>query len=250
MPLDQVQPGDIIYYGNFGPHVALYIGGGSIIHARHPGPGGEVQQDSMYGYDRPVGRHAAGLGPLLPLLGSLSACSLRVPPPPISPSLERLRARDEAAFMELVERLTPSMRRVARMFVSTDAVADEVVQEAWVGVLRGHRRVRGALVAADLDLPDPREHRQDARATRGPQRPVRDARRRRPRRADLGSDGLRHATGHWSSLPFDWRGLPEDRLTGRETLAVIGRAIEALPPMQAEVIRLRDVARLVLRGGP
>ena len=39
--------------------------------------------------------------------------------------------------MELVERLTPSMRRVARMFVSTDAVADEVVQEAWVGVLQG-----------------------------------------------------------------------------------------------------------------
>ena len=53
VPLDQVQPGDIIYYGNFGPHVALYIGGGQIIHARHPGPGGEVQQDSMYGYDRP-----------------------------------------------------------------------------------------------------------------------------------------------------------------------------------------------------
>src|SRR3954465_5190118 len=39
--------------------------------------------------------------------------------------------------MELVERLTPSMRRVARMFVSSDAVADEVVQEAWVGVLKG-----------------------------------------------------------------------------------------------------------------
>lgn len=53
--LDEVQAGDIIYYGNFGPHVALYIGGGSIIHARHPGPGGEVQQDSMYGYDRPWG---------------------------------------------------------------------------------------------------------------------------------------------------------------------------------------------------
>ena len=39
--------------------------------------------------------------------------------------------------MELVDRLAPSMRRVARMFVSSDAVADEVVQEAWVGVLQG-----------------------------------------------------------------------------------------------------------------
>jgi len=55
VPLSQVQPGDIIYYGNFGPHVAIYVGGGSIIHARHPGPGGEVQVSSMYGYDRPYG---------------------------------------------------------------------------------------------------------------------------------------------------------------------------------------------------
>lgn len=53
--LSDVQAGDIIYYGNFGPHVALYVGGGRIIHARHPGPGGEVQIDSMYGYDRPWG---------------------------------------------------------------------------------------------------------------------------------------------------------------------------------------------------
>ncbi|HSL11336.1 MAG TPA: NlpC/P60 family protein [Actinomycetota bacterium] len=53
--LSAIQPGDIVYYGNFGPHVALYIGGGQIIHARHPGPGGEVQYDSLYGYDRPYG---------------------------------------------------------------------------------------------------------------------------------------------------------------------------------------------------
>lgn len=55
VPLSDVQAGDIIYYGNFGPHVAIYIGGGAIIHARHPGPGGEVQKDSMYGYDQPYG---------------------------------------------------------------------------------------------------------------------------------------------------------------------------------------------------
>ena len=46
--------------------------------------------------------------------------------------------------------------------------------------------------------------------------------------------------GAWSTLPDDWTGIPEDRLLGRETLAVIGTAIDGLPPMQAEVIRLRD----------
>jgi cell wall-associated NlpC family hydrolase len=55
VPLDQVVPGDIIYYGNFGPHVAIYVGSGTIVHARHPGPGGQVQYSSMYGYDTPWG---------------------------------------------------------------------------------------------------------------------------------------------------------------------------------------------------
>src|SRR5213083_424417 len=51
--------------------------------------------------------------------------------------VELLRAGDETAFMMLIDELGPSMRRVARMFVSTEAIADEVVQEAWLGVLRG-----------------------------------------------------------------------------------------------------------------
>jgi cell wall-associated NlpC family hydrolase len=55
VPLSDVQVGDIIYYGNFGPHVAIYVGGGQIVHARHPGPGGQVQYSSMYGYDTPYG---------------------------------------------------------------------------------------------------------------------------------------------------------------------------------------------------
>ncbi len=55
VPLSQVVVGDIIYYGNFGPHVALYIGGGQIVHARNPSPSGAVQVSSMYGYDEPWG---------------------------------------------------------------------------------------------------------------------------------------------------------------------------------------------------
>jgi cell wall-associated NlpC family hydrolase len=53
VPLSQVQPGDIIWYDSTSAHVALYVGGGQIVHARHPGPGGQVQTASMYGYDRP-----------------------------------------------------------------------------------------------------------------------------------------------------------------------------------------------------
>jgi RNA polymerase sigma-70 factor, ECF subfamily len=154
--------------------------------------------------------------------------------------VERLRAHDEAAFIELVEKLTPSMRRVARMFVSSDAVADEVVQEAWVGVLKGLPRYEGRaslrtwIFRILVNIAKGRGQR-EARSV--------------PFATLAGEDldaptwdaSAFDATGVWSTLPFDWRGMPDERVTGRETLAVIGRAIEALPPMQAEVIRLRDV---------
>ena len=55
IPLSAVQPGDLVYYGNFGPHIAIYVGGGQIIHASSPAPGGQTRVDSMYGYDDPWG---------------------------------------------------------------------------------------------------------------------------------------------------------------------------------------------------
>jgi RNA polymerase sigma-70 factor (ECF subfamily) len=154
--------------------------------------------------------------------------------------IRRLRARDEAAFMELVDRLSPSMRRVARMFVASDAVADECVQEAWLGVLKGIDRFEGRsslrtwIFRILVNIAKTRGQR-EARSL-----PF----------ATLAGDDLDQPTwdpsafeadGHWSTLPFDWRGVPEERVTGRETLAVIGRAIDGLPPMQAEVLRLHDV---------
>jgi RNA polymerase sigma-70 factor (ECF subfamily) len=154
--------------------------------------------------------------------------------------IRRLRARDEAAFMELVDRLSPSMRRVARMFVASDAVADECVQEAWLGVLKGIDRFEGRsslrtwIFRILVNIAKTRGQR-EARSL-----PF----------ATLAGDDLDQPTwdpsafeadGHWSTLPFDWRGVPEERVTGRETLAVIGKAIDGLPPMQAEVLRLHDV---------
>src|SRR5207253_8242850 len=52
-------------------------------------------------------------------------------------------ARDERAFMELVDLYGPMMLRVARSFVRSPAAAEEVVQDAWLGVLRGIDRFEG-----------------------------------------------------------------------------------------------------------
>jgi cell wall-associated NlpC family hydrolase len=60
VPLGSVQPGDLIFYYSPISHVALYIGGGRIVHATHPGPDGAVHTDSMYGYDPPVGAARPG----------------------------------------------------------------------------------------------------------------------------------------------------------------------------------------------
>lgn len=52
--VSDMQPGDLLFFYSPISHVALYIGGGMMIHARHPGPGGEVQLGSVSGYGTPV----------------------------------------------------------------------------------------------------------------------------------------------------------------------------------------------------
>src|SRR6202162_5773836 len=63
--------------------------------------------------------------------------------PDESALLAALRAGDERAFMLLVEEYTPGMRRLALSFVRTPALADDVVSEAWLGVLKGLDRFEG-----------------------------------------------------------------------------------------------------------
>ena len=55
----------------------------------------------------------------------------------------RLRAGDERAFEALVMRHHRTMLAVAQSYVSSRAVAEEVVQEAWLGVLKGIDRFEG-----------------------------------------------------------------------------------------------------------
>jgi RNA polymerase sigma-70 factor (ECF subfamily) len=158
--------------------------------------------------------------------------------------VERLRAGDEAAFMDLVDQLQPAMLRVARMYVSTTAVAEEVVQDAWLGVLRGLHSFEGRsslrtwifrILTNIAKTRGQREGRSVPFASLAGDDV--DAPAVDPSRFDSPEGSSR---GRWSTLPDDWTGIPEDRLLGHETLDVIGEAIASLPPMQAEVIRLRD----------
>src|ERR1700745_562709 len=71
------------------------------------------------------------------------------PPPPFHPAageqelVAALRRRDEAAFSTLVTAHHTSLLRVARMYVNSPAVCEEVVQETWLGVLKGLDRFEG-----------------------------------------------------------------------------------------------------------
>ncbi|MDX6407018.1 MAG: hypothetical protein QOE13_89 [Gaiellaceae bacterium] len=152
--------------------------------------------------------------------------------------VERLRAGDEKAFMELIRALNPSLLRVARMFVPTTALAEDVVQETWLAVLSGIERFEGR---SSLKTWIFRILTNTAK-TRGERE-----RRSIPFSAlDGGEVGFEPAversrftgTGHWAVLPRAW---PEDELLANETLSVIERAIERLPPNQRSVITLRDV---------
>ena len=73
----------------------------------------------------------------------MSSSVLSHPPADEAALVARLRARDERAFAGLVEHYHGSLKRVARSYVSTDAVAEEVVQETWLAVIAGLDRFEG-----------------------------------------------------------------------------------------------------------
>ena len=158
--------------------------------------------------------------------------------------LERLRAGDETTFMMLVQEHQAAMLRIAQMYVSSRAVAEECVQEAWLGIVKGLDAFEGRsslrtwmyrIVANIARTRGRREGRSIpfSALSGDDDEPAVDA------------DWFRATTdqfpGGWRSFPDNWRGIPAERLLAEETLETIGRAIEALPPLQGEVIRMRDV---------
>jgi RNA polymerase sigma-70 factor (ECF subfamily) len=160
--------------------------------------------------------------------------------------LGALRRGDERAFTALVDRHGASMIRLALVYVHDRAVAEEVVQEAWLGVLRGIERFEGrSSIGTWL-------HRIVANLART--RAVREA-RSVPFSA-LAGDDVGEAgpsvpperfrgpddrwAGHWATPPQQW-GRPDPELVSAETRAVVAAAIQALSPTQRRVITLRDV---------
>jgi RNA polymerase sigma-70 factor (ECF subfamily) len=156
--------------------------------------------------------------------------------------VEGLRAGDEAAFAAVMRMYGRGMLRVAEMYVSSRAVAEDVVQEAWVGVLRGIGRFEGRsslktwlyrIVANTAKTRGVRESRSVPFSSLG------DGGDERTVDPDRFIGSGERFPGHWAVPPQAW--APEGRLLADETLEVVERAIEKLPPAQRAVITMRDV---------
>jgi RNA polymerase sigma-70 factor (ECF subfamily) len=157
----------------------------------------------------------------------------------------RLRRGDEAAFRSLVERHHSAMVRVAMAHVPSRAVAEEVVQETWLGVVRGLDRFEGrsSLKTWIFRIVVNRAK------TRGV------SERRCVAFSDLPAHGDEEAgvdperfvgeghpgAGHWVSQPRPFGDLTANGVLSAELRSRIGAAIDALAPRQRQVITLRDV---------
>jgi RNA polymerase sigma-70 factor (ECF subfamily) len=158
--------------------------------------------------------------------------------------VEALRDRDERAFEQLTREYNASLLRVAQIYVTSRAVAEEVVQETWLGVLKGIERFEARsslktwIFRILTNIAKTRAQREGRtlpfsaleRPGAVPE-PAVDPERFLPPEHE-------RWPGHWSAKPEPW---PEDRLLAAEARTVVEEAIEGLPPAQRAVISLRDI---------
>lgn len=159
--------------------------------------------------------------------------------------LAAVRTGDEQAFRVLVDRHHASLLRVARRHVSSNAVAEEVVQETWLAVVTGIDRFEGRsslktwIFRILLNIARTREGREQrtvpVTALTSADEPATDY-------WFQPQDGRVYG-GWWLVHPTRWEGLPEDRAEAGELRRVVARAIADLPENQRQVIVLRDIER-------
>lgn len=161
--------------------------------------------------------------------------------------LRLLRSGDEATFSHVVAAWSPMLLRVARSFVSTDASAQEVVQETWLAVVRGLDRFEGRSSLRTWVF--------RILANIGKTRGVREA-RSVPWSSLSPADGEGPTVDpgrfrgpedewpqHWTPVgsPRPWEPSPEDAAVAGEIRGEVARALSDLPERQRTVVSLRDV---------
>lgn len=151
--------------------------------------------------------------------------------------IERLRAGDGEAFATLVERHHAAMVRVAQGYVRTRAVAEEVAQEAWLGLLRGLDRFEGRSSLRTWLFRIVVNRAISTGLRERVHLPVEDSELER-------DDGRFSQDGWWVAPPAHWADEAVERLTAPELADRVRRAIEKLPPQQRQVVTLRDVEGL------
>jgi RNA polymerase sigma-70 factor (ECF subfamily) len=148
--------------------------------------------------------------------------------------VERMRAGEEQAFVELVARHRATMMHVACALVSSTAVAEEVVQDTWLAVLRGIDGFAGRssfktwllrILVNRARSTGVREHRSVAVADAGA----------------VVDQSRFDASGAWSSPPQHWIEDSESRILAQGLSDHIQAALHELPERQREVVMLRDV---------
>jgi RNA polymerase sigma-70 factor, ECF subfamily len=161
-----------------------------------------------------------------------------------------LRQGDESAFGFLIETYYGALLRLAMAYVPSRAVAEEVVQETWQGVLESLPRFEGRsslktwmfrILTNRAKTRGQRERRYESLDSGDGQGEGDDEGWREPERF-IQSGAL---AGHWSTLPSMWdEETPERLLLSKESRALIQQAIDALPLVQRQVMTLRDIEEL------
>lgn len=156
--------------------------------------------------------------------------------------VERLRSGDAAAFAEVVDSLHGRLLSLARTFTSSPALAEDIVQETWLGVIRGLHgfEERSTLRTWIFGILVRRARTLAAREARRAEVPLGTP----GGEGDSGEEWVPGAgkSGLWTDRPVPW-GLEDPALVlqSAEAARVIREAVEALPPVQRQVVILRDI---------